>query len=223
MKVVTLVPYRPAGERHRWLWDQTHPALVSLGYPVYTGEPRGEAWSRAEAVNVAAENAGDWDVALVGDCDTIPDPGSIVRAIEWVGSTGGAARPHGQRIMLNQKGTIVFLQRGPAYLERQHYFRRQWAGGGLLVVTRAAWELVGGYDESFKGWGYEDSDFNLRLLRHSTWDRLPGSAWHLWHPTDDNKPSPETTERARALQREYRYDIERWAFDKGLREPMKVL
>lgn len=55
-------------------------------------------------------------------------------------------------------------------------------GGGLLVVSRDGWDRVGGYDERFVGWGHEDSVFNIALLLKAAWDRIPGSAWHLWHP-----------------------------------------
>jgi hypothetical protein len=226
LRAVTLVPYRPndgpVGERYRWLWDHTLPALEALGMPVFTGEPRGEAWARGQALNAASEAAGAWDVALIADCDTIPEPLSIERAFYWVSKTGGAVRPHMQRAMLNAAGTLVFLQRGADYLiERKHY-NRSYPGGGLLVLTRAAWEAVGGYDEDFIGWGYEDSDFNLRLLRHSAWDRIPGRAWHLFHPTDDNHPSPESKRRYRNLLTEYHKDVARWSADKGLLRPERV-
>jgi hypothetical protein len=98
LKLVVLVPYRPnggpVGERYRWLWDHVRPRLEAIG-PVFTGEPRGETWARAEAVNVAAERAGKWDVALIGDCDTVPEEHAVRRAVTWVQDTGGAARPHG--------------------------------------------------------------------------------------------------------------------------------
>lgn len=218
-----MVPYRPSGDRHRWLWDQTLPYLEALGYPVFTGEPRGDVWARAEACNAAAEAAGDWRIALIADCDTIPDPDAVRRAMAWVEDTGGAARPHGERMMLNAKGTLVFLQRGPDAVVRKLHTERQHPGGGLLVVTREAFDLVGGYNETFKGWGYEDSDFNFRLLRHSTWDRLPGRAWHLFHGREENKPTPASQVRYRKLMVEYGPDVEAWARDKGLRFPKAVL
>lgn len=118
--------------------------------------------------------------------------------------------------MLNAKGTLVFLQRGPEAINRRLHLERYHAGGGLLLVTREAWQTVGGYDESFIGWGYEDSDFNLRLLRHAGWDRVPGNAWHLYHGREDNKPRPESKARHRQMLREYSHDISRWGADKGL-------
>jgi predicted glycosyltransferase involved in capsule biosynthesis len=56
-----------------------------------------------------------------------------------------------------------------------------WAG--LLVLSREAWEKVGGYDEAFIGWGYEDNAFQASLDRRvGHFDRVDGFVVHLWHP-----------------------------------------
>ena len=222
MRVVTLVPWRAGGDQRRiWCWDVTRPALEDLGYEVFTGEPPFPEWARAHAVNAASAAAGEWDVALVADADTIPDPASIERAIWWVTQTGGAVRPHMERHMLNPKGSIVIAQRGPEALDAQHYTRR-FPGGGLLVLTREAWDAVGGYDERFIGWGYEDTAMNLALLTKVGWDRLPGHAWHLWHGTKENKPRPDSIKMYKALLRTHSAQIKAWAADKGISRPVEV-
>jgi len=82
--------------------------------------------------------------------------------------------------------------------------------GGLLVVSRAAWDRVGGYDERFIGWGHEDSDLHTRLLAEAHWDRIEGQAWHLWHPRDPHR-TPERMANQRMMhdvQDRYRKVIE---------------
>jgi hypothetical protein len=37
--------------------------------------------------------------------------------------------------------------------------------GGINILTREAYEAVGGYDESFYGWGEEDKAFEIALTR----------------------------------------------------------
>lgn len=215
-----MIPWRPGDARRETLWDWCRPEYEALGHPVFTGDSQGP-WGRAGAVNAASEAAGDWDLALIGDADTVPDAGSIRRALAWVGDTGGAARPHDERWMLTREGTLAFMRRGKEALRPAH-FARQWAGGGLLVLTRDAWEAVGGMDSSMVGWGHEDSLFSLALLTKSRWDRLPGDAHHLWHPTTDNTARPESSRRYRQALVRHRGAIARWAANKGLREPEKV-
>ncbi len=220
MRTVVLVPYRPANDRHRWLYDMVRPELESFGWPIYEGTCEGR-WSRAPAVNDAARQAGSWDVAFIADCDTIPEHDAILRAVDWVDSTGGGARPHDERYMLSQEGSLVAMQRGVEHLEKRHYLR-QWAGGGLDVVTRDAWDAVGGMDERYVGWGYEDSEFHVQLLVKRRWDRLPGECWHLFHPTTENKPDQETIRLFKQTQREHKDVLDRWAKNKGLKNPMAV-
>lgn len=223
-KIVILVPWRGGEDRREWLWDVCRPWLERFGWPIFCGDSVGP-WARAGAVNAAeraAEAAGGWDLALVADTDTIPDPGSILRAMDWIRSTGGAARPHAERWMLTREGSLIAAQMGPSAIKPEH-LGKQFAGGGLLCLTHAAWDAVEGFDETFIGWGYEDSAMTMALMRESTWDRLPGQAWHLWHPAEQNKPRRDSVNRYRALLKENHDVIENWSRNKGLRAPAEVI
>jgi GT2 family glycosyltransferase len=58
------------------------------------------------------------------------------------------------------------------------------AVGGAVVVSRAAFEEVGGYDERFVGWGWEDTSFAIALEKLcGPQTRVPGPLYHLWHPS----------------------------------------
>lgn len=53
-----------------------------------------------------------------------------------------------------------------------------------LALWRSEFVLVNGFDEKFEGWGFEDSDLVLRLLRAQIYRRSGKSAmavFHLWH------------------------------------------
>ena len=54
-----------------------------------------------------------------------------------------------------------------------------------LAVWRADFIAVDGFDEQFQGWGYEDSDFVIRLIRAGVrrkTGRFALPVFHLWHP-----------------------------------------
>lgn len=67
--------------------------------------------------------------------------------------------------------------------------RRNQSGEGILGCNLAIWKedlaAVNGYDESFEGWGREDSDLGFRLYHLGRWRKLVhGRAvlYHLNHP-----------------------------------------
>jgi len=70
-----------------------------------------------------------------------------------------------------------------------------------LGVWKRDFLAVNGFDESFSGWGYEDSDLVIRLL-HAGVQRLEGRfavpVCHLWHPPNDPSRREENWQRLMA-------------------------
>jgi len=213
-KFVILVPYRRMDDYRQFLWDCTRYALGKFEMPITVGTCEGE-WSRSSSINDAASKAGDWEIALIADADTIPEPGAIRRAIAWVKDTQGVARPHDQRFMLTKEGTELFGRQGPSYLNSQHIGKTH-IGGGLLVVHRKAWDLLDGYSEEYIGYGREDSHFNIRALVFSQFDRTPGKCWHLWHDRSGCVFNINNQFMYVQLVRQYKEQIDAWAVHKGL-------
>jgi glycosyltransferase involved in cell wall biosynthesis len=66
----------------------------------------------------------------------------------------------------------------------------RWKGHGSfnLAVWRSDFERINGFDESFEGWGFEDTDLVVRLVtagvRYKA-GRLAVPVFHLWHPQSD--------------------------------------
>lgn len=69
--------------------------------------------------------------------------------------------------------------------------------GGSIAMAREAFFAVGGFDESFVGWGGEDNEFWQRALTRKVWSYASLPIAHLWHA-----PQPEKATRDLApLQR----------------------
>jgi len=71
-----------------------------------------------------------------------------------------------------------------------------------LAVWRSDLDLVNGFDQSFTGWGHEDSDLVLRLYNAGVMRKDGAYAtevFHLWH--QENQRDQETSNRKLVLQR----------------------
>ena len=104
-------------------------------------------FNAAEARNLgAAAAAGEW--LLFVDADVFVDP-----------RLAGAVGP-----LLSDPGAFLLADPRPDEL---------W---GVLAMARATFDLIGGYDEAFEGWGVEDVDIIERLgIRGFREGRLPAA------------------------------------------------
>ena len=63
--------------------------------------------------------------------------------------------------------------------------------GGSLAMARAAFLAIGGYDESFVGWGGEDNEFWERAQTCRVWPYGYLPMVHLWHAAQPRKTDPD--------------------------------
>lgn len=156
----------------------------------------GGVWNRARARNNALSQVKTRYV-VIADADTIISMKSIRQALELIEARLPYASwvlPYGPSNYYNltQEYTESVLKRGAVAdmppedkLEYEHKLE-SWAG--VLVMTTAAFERVGGYDERFIGWGGEDNAF--RLAMDTLWaphDRVDGACVHLWHSAPESE------------------------------------
>lgn len=64
-------------------------------------------------------------------------------------------------------------------------------GGGSVVITRSAFESIGGFNEAFVGWGGEDVEFWERAATRKSWAYAHLPLVHLWHPPQPGKRDPQ--------------------------------
>lgn len=162
----------------RWLELLPQAELVVAGHD-------GEPFSRSRARNNAFANSFG-DLLVLADADTVvPDRQAIDDAIE-AAEAGHWVLPYETYYNATQVDTALLLDRRPSLdiAEPARWeFRLGDSISGVIVLPRAAYEAVGGYDESFVGWGFEDRAFADAL--NTLWgpcQRLPGYVVHLWHP-----------------------------------------
>jgi glycosyltransferase involved in cell wall biosynthesis len=87
---------------------------------------------------------------------------------------------------LNRFAPLLSLRLGAM----RKFTAQRWRGarGSNMAFWRADLEKVDGFDASFSGWGREDSDLFIRLIRAGVRrkdGRFATSVLHLWHPEAD--------------------------------------
>jgi hypothetical protein len=153
------------------------------GSPLVMADSGHEIFNRSASRNLGVNSAGQSDVVVVCDADTLPDPAGLASALTGA-ATGGLHYPFAVVNYLSELGTCSVLrgnQPDPADIE----FSIPSAHGGCLVMRADQWRMAGGMDEQFEGWGYEDNAWHnavATVLGAPTHHH--GVAWHLWHPAE---------------------------------------
>jgi glycosyltransferase involved in cell wall biosynthesis len=77
---------------------------------------------------------------------------------------------------------------------------------GVMTCNLSAWRedlhRINGFDESYSGWGLEDSDLTIRLLHSGTRRksaRFAAPVLHLWHPQNSRMGFEENRQRLQEL------------------------
>lgn len=65
-----------------------------------------------------------------------------------------------------------------------------------IAIPRKAWDLLGGFDERFRGWGFEDMAFQSAACALAGAERVEGDVFHLWHPRTPGLGQREQTAEA---------------------------
>ncbi|QDH91818.1 glycosyltransferase [Mycobacterium phage Phrappuccino] len=198
MRTVICTPYRSVDARRDRLWEFTRGWIADhYPYEVFVGDHDGP-FSRARARNLAAAAAGDWDIAIFHDADTLAHPEAIEEAIDMAAATNRMVVAGDSFMYVNEFSTNRILDSGVPMFARPASFDEHGIYSlpcsGVFAVSRKLFDAVGGYVENLHGWGYEDLIF---LTSCGIFGE--GNAWvphhillHLWH-----EPSPRTADTAR--------------------------
>lgn len=224
LKVVVLACYRPSAEDRARLWEFTQGWWRNdqPNWPIVTAPgPLVGPFNRSAALNEAAEKAGDWDVALFVDTDTLIDPHAARAAVEIAYATNTMVLAGDERVMLTREGTSRILQgyngnwRVPGIQERVYTD----GCSSCVVVSRSLWDEVGGFDEHFVGWGWEDTCFRVvcETVSGKPMVKLSSAMFHLWHVTSHENDARRATYQANKA----RFDLYKAAhWDRERIEPL---
>lgn len=166
----------PAFQRCSRYWEQHgHTVIQADSNP-------DKPFNRSQARNNAVRQATS-DVIILADADILPARIDILgQATIIAADLDTAVWPyHTYRLLSADAVTAPKLSR----VRPVRQFPAKWRPGGLTVITRRAYQRVGGYDENFgAGWGYEDGAFLLACETLLTVHHLRGVLYAFDHPGD---------------------------------------
>lgn len=175
-------------------WVLARYGALLPGADVVLGDSGHEPFNRGASVNRAAA-AARGDVFLIADADTAFVPELIEMAVDLAIREDTWVLPYSTYVNLDAASTEQLLAGSPdVAIEPDRVtadFRLKDAVSGLIVLTRAGFERMGGYDEGFRSWGYEDRAFESAantLLNPG--ERILGHCFHLWHTPGERFDQP---------------------------------
>lgn len=220
LKVAFLVPRRPDhGRRDRiWVWVRNWLTTHHPEWPIVEGyDEVNDTFSMALARNNAARAAGDWDVGVLVDSDTIAHPDAVRAAVTKAAGSRKIVVAGDMRMRMDQTSSDRILQ-GGLWFARPEGERHPKSNvlddmcygepsSGVIAIGRELWDASGGYVESLQGWGWEDLVFITQCYvvgDGMDWVRN-NMLLHFWHDrtpiTDDTSHNKQVWLRLHDLSR----------------------
>lgn len=199
-RIVFLVPRRRDQGPRDAIWEYCRARWEAL-FPdvaVVEGHHDEGLFNRAAAVNRAAAKAGAWDLAIVIDSDVVLSRSQVQAAIDTARRTGKVTWAHRRwrgiredmttRIVADGRDLGTELDRDEIDLLVERTNPISWSC--CFVVPRAVWDDIGGMDERFEGWGFEDLAWQSVVCGLYGHERIEGDVVHLWHPRSEERIVP---------------------------------
>ena len=192
MKIHVGVPWRggdPWRERSfRYVCDHLH-ACGLTALPADSGDDK---FSRAASRNTAVRHGASADVVFLHDADMVLPSEAYHEAAELALGTEEMVVAFRHYRPLDRATTEQVLDGADPFTATPVDVFTDFSVGGVIAITPSAYWRLGGQDERYVDWGYEDSDFARRAERLSAIHRVDHPGVHLWH-------EPATTEANLAL------------------------
>lgn len=204
MKIGIVIPWREQPSRIppfkavvKWYEENLPEAKIYL--PNHPGPVWLPSHTRNDGVRMAQEDG--CDVIVMNDADTIPQIEPLRVAIDAAHKDNKIHIPYTDYRMLGSNGTKQFLTNG-VDLERCFHRSYREACSGTNVFTPETWWSLGGNDEKFKQWGYEDTAilYVHQVVTGSDFIRHKGVTFSLGH---DLQPRGATLQKNKSLYEHY--------------------
>jgi glycosyltransferase involved in cell wall biosynthesis len=146
----------------------------------YNAGPYNRGW----AFNIGAKLVrGQAEYLLFLDADAMLPHHSLRRMLDLLRGGFSAVRPFREARFLDRESMARLVAAWPSLPEESELKGVDFVNpmGLCIAVEAGLYHRIGGHDERFWGWGWEDREFWERLEQHVEVGRLPDRIFHLHH------------------------------------------
>ena len=143
----------------------------------------GPTFNKSKLINHSV-NELQFKYIWIYDVDVFLDTEFVIRSMP---ENVDVVRPYEKIIMLNEAESEKLKRTDLIYLDKRTYDGYNSFGKFSLILNRDIFEKVGGYDETFQGWGFQDLDLTQRIPKGCYKGYMTNTGFHMWHP----RPSTE--------------------------------
>lgn len=176
MKIVLVIPWRETPQRIKPLqkvlswYEQNFSDFV-----VVLSDSDGERFNLSRARNLGVERAKELgaNIIVLNDADTIPEGTTVLKeTIDAAMKDNLVHNPYTEYRFYNINSTNLYFQSN-SFMSLPFHASHT-SNAGIWVFKPSSWDMVGGMDEKFVGWGYEDTAFErahetihgFKLVKH---------------------------------------------------------
>lgn len=221
MTIDFVIPFRDMGDERRnktleWAKARLHKSFPSSNIFAASDYPLNERFNRSQAINLAANMAIDngADMICIIDADTVFNPEVVLQGATALQKGAPWVLPYDTYYRTDKKSADKILQLNPTTRLFHGSFTYTHVFGhpptiynevvsGVVMVRSEDFKWVGGFNEGFDGWGYEDRGWQVAAdLCLGPYERLEGNVFHLWHdePIETTESQPRIQENSNLYQ-----------------------
>lgn len=169
--------------------------LNNFDCEVIYGDSDTTVFNRSQARNNGVSEAKNSNIVLC-DADTFCEKHNVVEAFNLVESSGRWVLPYTRYYRLSKSFSDHVINNRIDIINKPYYdikfVKNSWSG--VICLTKDMFDAVGGYNEAYQGWGFEDYEFKNKLdASVGPHLRTKGSSYHLWHQVEPNSTKDSNT------------------------------
>lgn len=149
----------------------------------------GAPFNRARAINAIMRERGH-ELIVLNDADTLCTPEQVGAAFELASAERVFVFAYTLYLRLGERVSAECSSWRDVLDAPAEWGMVNAGSQGCSAIRRDLFLELGGLDERFDGWGYEDLEFNARADRAGVSRRLAGELRHLWHGPRRPNDSP---------------------------------